>query len=153
MPKIKWDEELIILGRILCTFFRVDSQLRDAPSTIFCTKSAEIQHKNVAHLVSNEYIYVTHKQRCEKCVCFFHVKAKVLERKWKERVRKEMHGMFGWVCECLLISLLTFDEMSVSVGDDSCNKNEMNTVNAWLAAFEKQVNDLIFSGGYYEISE
>lgn len=53
----------------------------------------------------------------------------------------------------LLISLLTFDEMSVSVGDDSCNKNEMNTVNAWLAAFEKQVNDLIFSGGYYEISE
>lgn len=86
------------------------------------------------------------------CV-FLHVKAKVLERKWKERVRKEMHGMFGWVCECLLISLLTFDEMSVSVGDDSCNKNEMNTVNAWLAAFEKQVNDLIFSGGYYEISE
>lgn len=70
MPKIKWDEELIILGRILCTFFRVDSQLRDAPSTIFCTKSAEIQHKNVAHLVSNEYINVTHKQRCEKCVCF-----------------------------------------------------------------------------------
>lgn len=24
----------------------------------------------------------------------------------------------------LLISLLTFDEISVSVGDDSCNKNE-----------------------------
>lgn len=25
-------------------------------------------------------------------------------------------------------SLLTFDDISVSVGDDSCNKNEMNTV-------------------------
>lgn len=36
-----------------------------------------------------------------------------------------------FVCLCGL-TLLTLDEISVSVGDDSCNKNEMNTVNAWL---------------------
>lgn len=54
----------------------------------------------------NIYMWHTSKDVKNACV-FLHVKAKVLERKWKERVRKEMHGMFGWVCECF-VDIITY---------------------------------------------